>query len=123
MKPFLARATSTLFNWNWNPVTSCLALQIFTTSARLPPAICVLNEGFLPHNPSAQPVCFSRAVTTLNTFMSVETQWVLGQGNQGGLTDSLGWVQCERGVGLKEGKNFLKGEQSQGKGTTQFRPL
>lgn len=36
--------------------------------------------------------------------------WGEGRGEQSGLADSLGWVEFERGVGLKEGEEPLMKE-------------
>lgn len=111
MKPLLAWENSTIFDSNWNPVTSCSSLQIFlTTSVKLSPAICVLNEAFLPHSPSAQPVCSSRAVTTLSSRFCQSTHaGVWGgkeDGVQGGLAGSLVWNELERRVGSEKVKGI-----------------
>lgn len=111
MKPFFAWENSTIFDLNWNPVTSCSSLQIFlTTSVKLSPAICVLNEAFLPHSPSAQPVCSSRAVTTLSSRFCQSTHAGVWGGRKMGygvaLQVPLSGMNQKGGLGQKQVKRI-----------------
>lgn len=128
MKPFLARETSTLFDWNWNPVTSCLPLQIFSHICWITTSYLSFKWGFPPAHPiSSACLLFPCSHDLVIRVMAEETRWCWGEKegeiDWGGLADSLGCAEFERGAGLKQGRTSYEWDFSQRKGAGELRTL